>query len=280
MKLALTVLVRDEQDIIRPFLEYHLNRGVDFVIATDNLSEDGTRDILEEYRRYGNLHYIYEPADDYSQKIWVTRMARLAATEYGADWVINSDADEFWWPVHKADIKQVLSDVPESISALCVERTNFPPRPRVESQGFLHCMTIRELQSKNSLGHPLPPKVCHRAHAEIVVEQGNHLVSLGGEGLGAVATDEISIFHFPMRFEAQFRRKIEKGGAAYERSQLPLYVGETWRRLYKRHRENEDLDAYFEEQVLDDEKLAQALASGEMVEDRRLLEFMSALGKA
>ena len=34
-------------------------------------------------------------------------MGRLAATELGADWVIHSDADEFWWPRGES-LKDVL----------------------------------------------------------------------------------------------------------------------------------------------------------------------------
>ena len=84
--------------MIEAWLAFHLNAGADFVVATDNRSEDGTTEVLERYAREGHVHLLREPGEDLRQNEWVTRMARLAATDFGADWVINSDADEFWWP--------------------------------------------------------------------------------------------------------------------------------------------------------------------------------------
>ena len=81
MKLVMTLLVRDEADIVDAQIAFHLDAGVDFVIATDNRSQDGTTEILERYAREGHLHLIREPGDDLRQSEWVTRMARLAATE-------------------------------------------------------------------------------------------------------------------------------------------------------------------------------------------------------
>ncbi|MDG1462240.1 MAG: glycosyltransferase family 2 protein, partial [Gammaproteobacteria bacterium] len=93
MKIVMTLLVRDEEDILRANIEFHRAMGVDFFIATDNKSVDSTAEILKDYERQGLLHYIYEGTDDYNQTEWVTKMARLAESDFDATWVINNDAD-------------------------------------------------------------------------------------------------------------------------------------------------------------------------------------------
>ena len=267
MKLVMTLLVRDEQDIVRENLDFHLAQGVDEVIVTDNGSEDATVEILREYESQGVLRLLLEPTDDYSQGRWVTRMARLAATG-GADWVINNDADEFWWP-RAGSLKSIFDRLDDEAGLVVARRQNFVPRPE-DGRPFWERMTLRERESLNPLGKPLPPKLAHRAHPEIAVAQGNHKVE--GAQLGERLDDgSIEILHFPMRTYGQFENKIVKGGRAYGRNrELPQRTGRTWRRLYEAWEEGRLRDHY-------DDNVVAERARADLVEDTRLRDFLRGL---
>src|SRR6476620_9742296 len=127
MKLVQTLVVRDEADIVGEQIEYHLNAGVDFVIASDHESVDGTTEILEQYAREGHLRLIRVQGEMHDGP-WRTNMARLAATEHGADWVINTDADEFWMP-RRGSLKDVFTAVPVSVGRIYAVSKHFVPRP-------------------------------------------------------------------------------------------------------------------------------------------------------
>src|SRR4030042_3882175 len=114
MKIVMTLLVRNEGDIIQENIEYHLNNGVDFFIITDHRSTDATSSILNRYRRYGVAEVIRINDDIYPQAAWVTNMARHAAAQYKADWVINCEADEFW-NYQKGNLKDFFNSLDANI---------------------------------------------------------------------------------------------------------------------------------------------------------------------
>jgi hypothetical protein len=97
-KVVMTLLVRDELDVIDLFVRHHSRCGIDALIVTDNGSVDGTREILEQRRRDGLIaEIIDEPSRVYDQVGFVDRMILRARDHYAADYYINSDADEFWY---------------------------------------------------------------------------------------------------------------------------------------------------------------------------------------
>src|SRR3954467_2674215 len=267
MKLVMTLLVRDEQDIVAENLDFHLAQGVDEVIVTDNGSEAATLEILSEYEARGAVRVIHEPSDDYAQGKWVTRMARMAAAELGADWVINGDADEFWWP-RTGTLASTFEALEDGVGVVVARRTNFVPQPE-DGRPFWERMTVRERESLNPVGKPLPPKLAHRAHPEIEVVQGNHRIK--GPDLGSTLDDgSVEILHFPMRSYAQFENKIVKGGRAYARNkELPEKTGRTWRRLYETW-EQGGLPAHYEASVV-----AESVRK-DLLEDTRLRDYLEA----
>lgn len=268
----MTLLVRDEQDIIRENIEFHQSQGVDYFIVTDNNSVDLTPRFLKEYEKKGVLRYIFEGHDNYNQHAWVTRMARLAHVEHGADWVINNDADEFWWP-KDGNLKDTFSRIPLEYNIISADRYNFVVTD-IEDTPFYQRMIYRENVSLNPLGQPLPPKVSHRGCEAIIVQQGNHSVS--GIENPSVMYDLIEIFHFPIRNYAQLENKIIKGGAAYEKNkELPNSIGDTWKKLYKEYKCKGNLQSYFNKNLHNEKRLKEELESGSLIIDERLSSYFA-----
>jgi Glycosyl transferase family 2 len=273
VKLVLTVCARNEADVIDAQIAFHLHAGVDFVVATDNLSDDGTTEIFERYERAGFLHLIRESGDDMRQDEWVTRMARLAATEFGADWVINSDADEFWWP-RAGSLKDVLAAVPERYGVVRGCWRHYLPRPE-DGGEFFERMTVRLTQpagpgDKRTIYH-IHQKIAHRRDPDVAVEFGNHeAVGLGLDPLRA--WHPLEVLHFSIRSERQLERKAE-GGVMRNRRYQPVAHDV---RLHEAGREGRIADL-FRSFVVDDEALRRGLADGTLETDTRLRDALRSL---
>ena len=273
LDLVMTLLVRDEEDIIAANIEYHRAQGVDFFIVMDNLSTDGTTEILKSYQKKGFLHYILQKRDDYSQGKWVTTMAQMASVRYGAKWVINNDADEFWWPLEGSSLRDSLLSVPEEYNVVEAQRHNFVPVTD-SSKVFYDEMIYRQTESVNPLEGPLPPKVCHRGLANVVVTQGNHEV-VGFEPV-SVCRGRVEILHFPFRHLQQYQRKIIMGGEAYQRNtELSSEVGRTWRKLHETYTRQGQLPEAIRLQIKDSVQIKRELRRGLIVEDKRLSNYMA-----
>ena len=273
--LVLTLLCRDEADILESMLRFHLAQGVDRIIATDNGSVDGSLEILQRFERRGQLTLLQEPEHTHDQAVWVTRMARMAAA-MGADWVINSDADEFWWP-QQGSLHSTLAQLPKSVEGVLVDRTNFlpPPRDAEDQRPFYQRQTLRERVSHNSLGKPLPPKLIHRGDPGIAVTDGNHNAMRDGQAIASIRNAGIEILHVPIRSYGQLERKIRQGAEALQRNQrVSPGVGDSWRKIYANHLHQGSLPSYYDSLRPSPAVLADQLAQGDLIEDQRLLQAL------
>ncbi|HET7367298.1 MAG TPA: glycosyltransferase family 2 protein [Gaiella sp.] len=272
----MTLLVRDEADVVDAQLAYHLHAGVDFVVAMDNASSDGTTEILERYERAGLVRLLREPADDMRQDEWVTRMARLAATEHDADWVIHADADEFWWP-RGGSLKDVLAAVPDRYGVVRGCWRHFLPRQE-DGAFFAERMTVRLATpahpgDKETIFHA-HQKIAHRASAEVEIEAGNH--NAEGPGLEPLrAWHPLEVLHFSFRSAAQLEQKARGGwlrNRDYEPTRHQFLLDEAVREG-RTH-------AFYDAHAVDDEALAWGVANGTLAIDTRLRDALRALRAA
>lgn len=282
MKLVMTLLVRDEADIIELNVAYHMKYGVDHFIVIDNGSTDGTFEILGNISRNANVTVLSEPLQNFDQSTWMTKAAILARERFGADWIIHNDADEFWRSP-SGNLKDQLSNTAAHILH-CKRLNMILPLNTLPNKGFSPENFIYHVAApidydvpKNILTDKspcpyfyrnLPGKVLTRAQNFEVVGQGNHDASYSVEVKRE--DSDIVIFHYPIRSVGQFQSKIENGGKAYMANhEFSEKVGWHWRRWYNML-QTDGIGAALADALPDEERFARELRDGTLIEDRRM----------
>lgn len=114
MKLGMVIAVKNEESILARHLLYHLNRqGVDKILVYDNGSYDNTLRTVKELNEPRIRIKISKANVGYRQDIMYTEGAQLLFNEDDCDWVVPTDADEFWVSKNHHTMKraiEVISD--------------------------------------------------------------------------------------------------------------------------------------------------------------------------
>lgn len=201
-------MVRDEADIIETTLR-HTATQVDHIICADNLSTDGTPQILARLAGELPLTVLTDDEPGYYQADKMTRLA-LDAMNMGADWVLPFDADELWTGRDGRTVKDELAAIDPHIDT-------------VYAAGFDH---LGEGLSPYRRPNPQPlPKVAFRPDPDRRIAMGNHDVTGGN----ARAAEALTFRHFQYRSFGQMTRKVRQGAAAYAATDLADTYGAHWR---------------------------------------------------
>ena len=273
MRVVLSLRTRDHVDLVDAHIEFHLGAGVDAIIATDHRSQDGTRAVLERYEHDGSLVLVRNDEEKYTPGMWMNEVARRAATELGADWVIHSDADEFWWP-RGGDLKDVLAAVPRRYGVVRAFWRHFAPRPDSDEH-FAERMTVRMASRGPWMGveHTFHPnvKVIHRADPSLEIMRGSHDVRTDMAMLRSWYP--IELLHFPLRTRAQAAAKYAAWQPVLDRGiEVAGHVDSAVDAI-----RDGTFGSFYERYVLDDERVEEGLRDGWLTVDTRLRDALRLL---
>lgn len=235
-RIVMTLLVKNEAEMLERHLAYHKAMGVDAFIVTDNNSTDATPDILRRYRDRGWIvEVIEEHATGYEQKQWVDRMVMLARDKYRADWVINADADEFWTPAN-GDFKTLLAATSANVLA-CEMRSVYPDEGRPWTAWDKTVRRVDDYEayhlSRFSLFERQNKKVIHRTAGYLQIAMGNHKVKMFPQ---REKSCDVLVYHYNIRGRQQFIDKMVNGGRQLEQHK-GRHGGRHWRYFYALYRD-------------------------------------------
>ena len=209
-KIIMTILAKDEIDVIEENIKFHLKQGIDFIIATDHNSTDGTKEVFKKYQEKGVLHLIEEQNPDYEQ---------------------------FWYSSHN-DFKKDIEKLKNYNIAIIPMFNIFPEAKSLEDDEKFYHNTRGILSECNTSSFKYTSKCMLKTKDYESIAQGNYNAKMHNKR----AIVDITIFHYGIRNYKQFENKVLKGHIALQNQEKE--IGQHWREFYKAYEEGRLPEVY------------------------------------
>jgi hypothetical protein len=260
-KIVLLTLPSDQGDILKDYIEWHLNLGVDFIIARDCGSSDNTHEILNLFSNRGQLQWFLMPDRNISKYSPADTLAKMAIDQHGADWIIMSDVDEFLCP-QGDDLRTILQRAAaDGVTAISVPCFNMTGRIPESGERATETLTLRvdqpviETPEHWRSGNIPVPYIFMRSHSKTIARTSAFVEY--GPGSHTVNTacgrtehlPDLHLLHYPIRGFDKLQTKIANASAFFEENKhLEAWWAWQWRRWIRLDREGrlrEDWETQF-----------------------------------
>ncbi|MDH5545025.1 MAG: hypothetical protein OEZ43_05495 [Gammaproteobacteria bacterium] len=187
-------------------------------------------------------------------------MGRIAKEQYSADLIFHCDADEFW-TAKSGNLKNELLKYPLvdclriDVRNVLLEFNNFEEQfPKNAIYVVENPLIPKDIQQESLdtsfFLFAYPTKVIYKVPEKYSeVTQGNHRLVNRKEFVHR-ASQDITIYHYPVRNRDQFHQKVIAGGSSLERNtKLSKDSGWHWRRWYESYKKG-NLDLTYKQMTI------------------------------
>ncbi len=209
-KLVAVTRVLNEEDIVEPLIRHHAVL-VDHHIVLDNGSTDRTLEILSGLiSEKIPLTILHNDSSIFSETQFNTSLYRLAVEDYGADWVVFLDADEFVDARGVGDLRSFLATVPPGQPSVGLQMVHY----EASSPATDNDANVVRRFSRHRPDPTCVWKVIVRGDIgadRVTVDAGNHFIFVDGSPVESMKQFIVPLAHFPSRSPYQWAAKAVTG---------------------------------------------------------------------